>query len=95
MDAGRFACKANRGDGYPEIVVIGQNTCPACRSLKGSLDSKNIPYSYRDLSVDREGYEVLEEKGIHYIPVTIVGPYLVSGNKIDNIEICIEACKNL
>ena len=43
------------------IIIWGKSQCPHCESAKRMLDSRQIAYEYKQLGVDFEREDVLQE----------------------------------
>ena len=64
------------------IYIWGKAACPSCEKAKRVLDTHNIQYEYRQLGVDFERDDVLEE-----FPEARTFPQIViNGQKIGGYE---------
>lgn len=88
-----LALKADNGEGQPEIVVYGHDECPYCIEVKEYLNGKNIKFTYKNTRTEEGVRAEYDKFGKKYVPVVIVGPYLMEGFNAEAIDVCIEACK--
>ena len=64
------------------IYIWGKAACPSCEKAKRTLDTHNIKYEYRQLGVDFEREEVIQE-----FPEARTFPQIViNGQKIGGYE---------
>ena len=56
-----------------EVVVYGKPDCPYCEKAKNILDSKNVEYSYIDITEDKNAHHFIKvEKGLKTVPQIFV-----------------------
>ena len=67
------------------VEVIGTSGCGKCRILKMWLESKEIPYEYRNISYDNEAVEFLRERDLKSLPQVTVDRELVEFKEYNNI----------
>lgn len=67
------------------IEVIGTSGCGKCRLLKMWLDSKELPYKYRDISYDQEAVEILREHGLKSLPQLMIDDKIVEFEEYNDI----------
>jgi len=61
------------------IVVYSTPLCSPCDGLKNYLKSNSVKFSTKDLMMDEEAAEFIEDKGIRSTPVLQVGDDLYFG----------------
>ena len=69
-----------------EVIVYSTPLCAPCESLKNHLRSAGIPFIVRDVLVDEEAGEFLENRGILTTPVLSVDGELLEGFKPDKVN---------
>ena len=67
------------------IEVIGTSGCGKCRLLKMWLDSKELPYKYRDISYDQEAVEILREHGLKSLPQLMIDDKIIEFEEYNDI----------
>jgi len=61
------------------IIVYSTPLCSPCDGLKDYLKSNGVRFSTKDLMMDEEAAEFIEDKGIRSTPVLQVGDNLYFG----------------
>ena len=54
------------------VIVYTKPQCPNCVTLKRNLDTLNVPYETRDVTLDQGAYDDVVELGYQALPVTVV-----------------------
>lgn len=67
------------------VEVIGTSGCGKCRILKMWLESKEIPYKYRNISYDNEAVEFLRERDLKSLPQVTIDGELVEFKEYNDI----------
>jgi glutaredoxin len=69
------------------IILYGAEYCPFCYMAKEYLDSKNISYTYKDITTDDEAHkELMDNIQERNIPVLVSGSVKIVGFKQSEYE---------
>ncbi len=64
------------------VVVYSTSTCPHCQDAKAYLNSKNVIFTEKNVSTDKEARKELMAKGHAGVPVIIIdGEEIVGFNQ--------------
>lgn len=63
----------------PNIQLYTTPTCPDCRSLKGWLDTRSIPYTEHDLTDPTVADHAKSTYGVRVAPITVVDDTVLYG----------------
>ena len=69
-------------DAAPEVVVYTTPFCAPCEQLKRFLSDNGVPFTIRDLMMDEEAQDRLEEKGIRSTPALEVDGEIYAGEAL-------------
>ena len=71
-----------------EIVVFSTALCSPCESLKRFLKEEGVEFKVRDLMMDSEAADLMEENGIRSAPVLCIDGRFLSGKDLsqDNLR---------
>ena len=61
------------------VVVYTSNTCGYCHEAKKYLETLNVEYSEKNVSVDIEARKELMEQGFMGVPVIMIDEDIVQG----------------
>lgn len=57
----------------PNVTVYGKPGCVQCNAMKKHLETKNIPFEYKDVTKDELAFKWVDEMGYQAVPVTRIG----------------------
>jgi glutaredoxin len=63
----------------PEVVVYSTPLCEPCEELKAYLRGRGVAFRVRDLLLDEEAAETLEQRNIWSSPAISVGDEFLEG----------------
>lgn len=69
-----------------EVIVYTSEKSLQCEKLLGKLKQWDINYKQRNVTVNREYLEELQEEGIYGTPATFVNETVVLGTQINKIK---------
>lgn len=69
-----------------KIVIYSSSTCPSCHMAMDYLDSKNIPYEEKNISLDPEAKKFLLQNKIMGVPAIYIDETLVMGFNQEKID---------
>ena len=61
------------------VIYTRSTGCSACEMLVEYLDDKKVEYTRYDVDKDDEALQELMSRGIHSVPVLVVGDEAVAG----------------
>lgn len=70
-------------DAAPEVVVYTTPFCAPCEQLKRFLSDNGVPFTIRDLMMDEDAQDRLEDRGIRSTPALEVDGEIYAGEKLD------------
>ena len=62
-----------------KVVLFSQPGCQLCRTEKGWLAQRGVPFAERDIVADETAYAELERRGVLSTPVTLIDGEAVLG----------------
>lgn len=65
-----------------EIIIYSTPACAPCESLKRILVSEDLEFQVKDLLVDEQAAELMEERGIRSVPVLSIDGELHFGEAL-------------
>ena len=72
------------GDGtVREVIVYTSPFCAPCEALKKFLSAQNVDYKVRDLMMEEEAQDRLDEAGIRSTPALEVDGQLYAGDALN------------
>ena len=74
---------AERKDDLEDVIVYSTPFCVPCEQLKDYLTAREVPFVVRDLMMDEEAAERLEEFGIRSTPALEVKGEIYAGAKLN------------
>ena len=69
--------------GSPEVIVYTTSFCAPCEQLKRFLSDNGVAFTIRDLMMDEDAQDRLEERGIRSTPALEVDGEIYAGEKLD------------
>jgi len=71
-----------------EVIVYSTPLCQPCEQLKSYLREKGVEFTAKDLMMDEDAAEFIDEQNIRTSPVLQVGETLLHGRDLepDNID---------
>jgi glutaredoxin 3 len=65
---------------FPKVTIYSTSTCAYCKMTKEYLNTKNVPFTDYDVSVDHDkAQEMIAKTGQYGVPVIDVGGKIVIG----------------
>lgn len=72
------------------ITIYGQPGCQRCRLIGQYLEKRDVPYNYRDVSIDQGALDQVKLMGYQSVPVTAIGDMHWEGFRPDKMDRAIE-----
>jgi glutaredoxin len=66
-----------------EVIVYSTPLCQPCEQLKNYLREKGVAFTAKDLMMDEDAAEFIDEKNIRTSPVLQVGETLLHGRDLE------------
>ena len=66
-----------------EIIVYSTPACAPCESLKRILTSEGLPFQVKDLLVDEDAAQLMDQHGIRSVPVLSIDGELHYGEMLE------------
>ncbi len=71
-----------------EVIVYTTPFCVPCEQLKRYLDSQGVPFTTRDLMMDEDAQDKIDDAGIRSTPILEVDGELYAGEALAPGKIC-------
>jgi glutaredoxin len=88
----RYAAAVHRpGENSREVVIYTTEKCNYCEQLRRSLKNSKIQYREYDVDKSFQGQLGLWALGARSVPVSVIGPNVVYGYRVDEIYKALKA----
>jgi len=88
----RYAAAVHRpGENSKEVVIYTTEKCCYCEQLRRSLKSSGIKYKEYDVEKSFQGQLGLWALGARSVPVSVIGPNVVYGYRVDELYKALKA----
>ena len=70
-----------------EVIVYSTPLCQPCEQLKNYLRERGVAFTAKDLMMDEDAAEFIDERNIRTSPVLQVGDTLLHGRDLEPVKI--------